>query len=399
MDEIGSVDPAHRELKRRQKAAERAAAPPPPASGGDLWRVEQADCLDWLAAQDPGSIDLVFGSPPYEDKRLYLENGKDLGIARDTEEWVRWMVDVYKAALRCCKGLVAFVVDGPTENYSWSAAPHLLAADLRRGGVTLRHDLFYRRNGTPGSGSLDWLRNTCEFVVCATRGGRLLWSDNTAMGHAPKHRPGGDPSHRTQDGSRVNRGGYGTADERANRGSHRAQRDAGCVYVPPEVVNPGNVIEPNGHTTRGYRDGDTLNGHAYRPPEVVNPGNVIEPTWHSKPTADGTREPFWYVPPDLANPGNVIDCGAVGGGNMGDRICHDNEAPFDEYLAEFVIRSFCPPGGVVADPFSGSGTTAVMAVRLGRRFRGCDLRESQVMLTRQRLADAEEAAGAAAAGG
>jgi hypothetical protein len=40
-----------------------------------------------------------------------------------------------------------------------------------------------------------------------------------------------------------------------------------------------------------------------------------------------------------------------------------------------------------------------MAVRLGRRFRGCDLRESQVQLTRQRLADAEKAAGVAAGAG
>jgi hypothetical protein len=29
------------------------------------------------------SVDFVLGSPPYQDARLYLEDGRDLEIARD----------------------------------------------------------------------------------------------------------------------------------------------------------------------------------------------------------------------------------------------------------------------------------------------------------------------------
>lgn len=32
----------------------------------------------------------------------------------------------------------------------------------------------------------------------------------------------------------------------------------------------------------------------------------------------------------------------------------------------------CPPGGLVLDPFMGSGTTGVAAVKMGRRFVGCE---------------------------
>ena len=64
------------------------------------------------------------------------------------------MVEVYRAALRVCKGLVAFVVEGRTENYSYSAGPLLLAADLRRAGITLRKPPIYKRSGIPGSGGL-----------------------------------------------------------------------------------------------------------------------------------------------------------------------------------------------------------------------------------------------------
>ncbi|MES2076172.1 MAG: DNA methyltransferase, partial [Pseudomonadota bacterium] len=57
-----------------------------------------------------------------------------------------------------------------------------------------------------------------------------------------------------------------------------------------------------------------------------------------------------------------------------------------ERLASFFVRSFCPPGGIALDCFSGSGTVGAVAVREGRRFVGIDLRPSQVDLARQRIA-------------
>jgi DNA modification methylase len=75
----------------------------------------------------------------------------------------------------------------------------------------------------------------------------------------------------------------------------------------------------------------------------------------------------------------------VGGGVMGNSICSENEAPYPEDLASFFVKSFCPPGGIVCDVFSGSGTTGAVAIREGRRFVGCDVRASQVDLTRRRI--------------
>jgi hypothetical protein len=91
-----------------------------------------------------------------------------------------------------------------------------------------------------------------------------------------------------------------------------------------------------------------------------------------------------YAPPALANPGNVIKV-AVGGGRMGSKFAHENEAPFPEQLVEPFILSFCPPGGVVLDPMMGSGTSIAVAHRLGRHGIGIDIRENQVELARRRL--------------
>jgi DNA modification methylase len=287
--------------------------------------IVQADVLDFLRAQPEGSVDLVFGSPPYEQARLYLEGGENLGISRKTDAWVAWMVEVYLEAQRACKGLVAFVVAGQTRNYRWSAGPALLMAELHRAGLNLRNPPLFSRVGIPGSGGPDWLRSDYEWIVCTSRPGKLPWSNNTACGHPPKWAPGGAMSNRHVDGRRIN---------------DRAKNN-----------KPGKFRR----ATSGHKNGDTQNSDS-------------------------------YAPPALANPGNIIKC-IVGGGVMGgDEYASQNEAPFPEKLAEFFVLSFCPPGGTVCDPFSGSGTTAAVAVRHGRNFVGCDLRQSQVELGLKRVA-------------
>ena len=51
----------------------------------------------------------------------------------------------------------------------------------------------------------------------------------------------------------------------------------------------------------------------------------------------------------------------------------DHPAPFPPKLVHRIIGHACPPGGVVLDPFAGSGTTLRVARSEGRRFLGCDL--------------------------
>jgi hypothetical protein len=279
------------------------------------------DCLEVLPKLPRASVDLVFGSPPYEDARLYNMNFKLKG-----QTWVDWMVPIVKESLRVCKGLVAFVVEGRTRSFRWSATPALLMADLHRAGIHLRKPPMFHRIGIPGSGGPDWLRNDCEFIVCCTNGGRLPWSDNTAMGKACKYPVGGEMSNRTQDGRRRN----------AKTGIRLSRRKT-----------PSETQRRNG--------------------EKGNAG---------------------YDPPTKANPGNIIKCN-VGGGHLGSDLAHETEAPFPESLVEFFIRSFCPPDGIVLDPFSGSGTTVAVAEKLGRNWIAIDVRQGQCVLTRKRIDEAK----------
>ena len=62
---------------------------------------------------------------------------------------------------------------------------------------------------------------------------------------------------------------------------------------------------------------------------------------------------------------------------------HPNHKPFS--LLEPLIRAYSQPGDVVLEPFSGSGSTAAAAVRLGRRARAIELRAKWAGVSGQRL--------------
>lgn len=366
------------------------------------------------------SVDLVVGSPPYCDARLYLEAGRNRGISRQCQDWVAWMQLVISECVRVSKGLVIINCAGVTRNHVYQPGPEGLLWECWKMGIGCWRPAYWYRVGIPGSGGPEWFRSDIEHLLCFTKcrpssspermvvsveayigkGGRekfrhlldcghycslrakqeivrcprcvrcLPWSDNTACGHIPKYGSGGAMSHRLSDGARVNqwgrtgsKNGMGARNAAGGykgsfRPSHRTKNEFGMAT--DRAVGSRNsglksdeeVYRARKITTRP-RDGMHDNDQSYRPPVLANPGNLLRI--------------------------------AVGGGLMGSRLAHDNEAPFPEALPEFFIKSFCPPGGKVLDCFSGSGTTADTAKRLGRQGIACDLRMSQCLLTRRRL--------------
>lgn len=119
-------------------------------------------------------------------------------------------------------------------------------------------------------------------------------------------------------------------------------------------------------------------------------GARVRSTAHTKRRANGSLKTRIYHPPMIANPGNVIAT-TVGGGHLGTKLAHKGEAPMPEKMAERFIAWYCPPGGVVLDPFLGTGTTAAVAVKHNRRAIGFDVRASQVEIATQRMKEIQPA--------
>jgi site-specific DNA-methyltransferase (cytosine-N4-specific) len=60
-------------------------------------------------------------------------------------------------------------------------------------------------------------------------------------------------------------------------------------------------------------------------------------------------------------------------------------ATWPQALVERIVKAGCPEGGTVLDPFMGSGTTALVARRLGRRAVGVELSAEYAALAARRL--------------
>lgn len=62
-------------------------------------------------------------------------------------------------------------------------------------------------------------------------------------------------------------------------------------------------------------------------------------------------------------------------------------AMFPERLVEPCILAGCPVGGVVLDPFFGSGTTGAVAKRLGRQYIGINLNPAYLQAAEDRICE------------
>jgi DNA modification methylase len=59
-------------------------------------------------------------------------------------------------------------------------------------------------------------------------------------------------------------------------------------------------------------------------------------------------------------------------------------APYPEDLCRIPLLATCPEGGVVLDPFAGTGTTNFVALRLGRKSVGIEVAQEYVRLAEDR---------------
>lgn len=96
----------------------------------------------------------------------------------------------------------------------------------------------------------------------------------------------------------------------------------------------------------------------------------------------GVRRDRWEPNPLGAKPRDVLEFPVICNG-MGEKTAHPTQKP--EALIETLVKASSAAGQLVVDPFVGSGTTAVVASRLGRRWLAGDADARYVGLARERL--------------
>jgi DNA modification methylase len=90
-----------------------------------------------------------------------------------------------------------------------------------------------------------------------------------------------------------------------------------------------------------------------------------------------------------ADPGSVISISNTNSNDIFLRLCKEkgisHPARFPEKLVEFFILSGSNEGDIVLDPFSGSGTTAVVAEKHNRKWIGIDANKIYCNLAQKRM--------------
>ncbi|MBV8758000.1 MAG: site-specific DNA-methyltransferase [Deltaproteobacteria bacterium] len=178
-----------------------------------------------------------------------------------------------------------------------------------------------------------------------------------------------------------------------------ARRFAGCRWLVWYYKNKANlgrdwgrshesILHLRGEDARIDVDAVRVpyNGHTTRYPARVQAVNSAY--------GRGVRRDRWEPHPLGAKPRDVIEVPVICNG-MAEKTAHATQKP--EALIEKLVTASSAPGQLVVDPFVGSGTTAVVAARLGRKWLAGDADARYVGLTRERLrADVTTAASARA---
>lgn len=109
-----------------------------------------------------------------------------------------------------------------------------------------------------------------------------------------------------------------------------------------------------------------------------------EARWPANLIHDGSPE----VLEQFGQAARFFYCGKASKSDKGEGNTHPTVKPTD--LMAYLCRLVTPPGGVVLDPFMGSGSTGKAAVREGFRFIGIDMTAEYVEIARERLTAAND---------
>lgn len=99
-----------------------------------------------------------------------------------------------------------------------------------------------------------------------------------------------------------------------------------------------------------------------------------------RPTHTGHIEAHSYVSEDG---GPRIMRSVIYMRSMHGRAIHPTEKPAE--LIEILLRTSCPPDGIVGDLFAGSGAAGEAAMRCNRRYAGCEIDPAMAQKANDRL--------------
>lgn len=316
-----------------------------------------ADALEGLRTLEPESVHTCVTSPPYYNLRDYGVAGQ-IGNEDTPEAFVEKLVEVFREVRRVLRpdgtlwvnigdsyatrsgaqpptntrNTNGHTAKRPPSGYKYKdliGIPWLLAFALRADGWYLRQDIIWSKSNCMPESVRDRCTKSHEYIFLLSKSERYYF-----------------------DAEAISEPIAGASTKR---------------YMQNIEKQSGSFKQPD-------RDG--------RPMKAALPRFGGEKYGADQTEETRTKSGKTYVPTPRRNKRDVWTVGT-----SGFRGAHF--AVFPEKLIEPCILAGCPEGGTVLDPFTGSGTTGVVAKKLGRDFVGVEINPEYHKMALGRISNTE----------
>jgi len=299
------------------------------------------DCRDILPTLDAESVDCCVTSPPYAlGLRNYGNIPNQIGLEATLEEYIETIRDVFREVYRVLKaeGTLWLNLGDKYDDKCLMLIPARVAIALIDDGWTLRNEIIWAKTNPLPTSAPDRCNNSHESIFLFGKSDQRKYLQTSSQetmyffAKQPKY--------------------YFDQDAIAEPSSTNDQR--------PPVGSRGTVGRPN----TGLRNKIGGNKFLGKVPSLTYSGNPFIPK--------GTRikRDVWTIPTSASD-------------SQREEIEH--YAKYPEALVKPCILAGCPIGGVVLDPFSGSGTTGKVAHQLGRQYIGIELNPAYAEASKKRI--------------
>ncbi len=316
--------------------------------------MRQGDCREVLGLLPDNCADAVVTDPPAGIRFLNLSFDTDLG---GRQAWVGWLTPIMKETARILKPGGHLLVWALPRTSHWTATALEDAGFQIRDAITHVFGTGYPKSqsmseaGMPEMGTA--LKPAAEvWWLC-----RNQFAETTALRNVTVYGTGAlnIDACRIASNSEVVSGRWP-----ANfMISHHPECQADCSPdCPVGSLDAQAGIRRSGILKAGQRRTKRPVGFAFGKDK---PGASAASRDYGGDQGGASR--FFYCSKPSASEKNA-------GLGLGERNTHPTCKPLG--LMRYLVRLITPPGGLVMDPFSGSGTTGVAALQEGRRFIGIE---------------------------
>jgi site-specific DNA-methyltransferase (adenine-specific) len=323
------------------------------------------DALAVLKGLPDSSVDCVLTSPPYWRKREYESGG--IGLEKDYRDYICYLAEVALEIKRVLKPTGSFWLNIGDSYWRKSllGIPWRLALHLTdRQGWILRNAVIWDKVKGGMDSAPDRLANVYEMVFHFVKRPKGYYYDLDAIRARPQRAKvlnGKIASASGVSGVRYRRQieSSTTLSEEEKAAAHRALDKMLADLAAGRISDFRMVIRGQQRPT--HSDKEKVSGRA----KELRERGFYFLRYHPKGPKPGD---VWRILPEDSQ----------------GRSLHF--APFPIELARIPILATCPPGGVVLDPFCGTGTTLCAALSLGRKSVGIDISRAYLELAQKRCA-------------